>query len=146
MCSAGDRASLVSHTSTQGPRGQLPRLSLLPSPAPHVVLQVELARSFGRGRGGPPPPPRSSRRYDEPPSRGGGYGGGSGGGSSYATAPKSSGYRVIVTGLPKSASWQDLKDHFRRVGEVTFTQARLSRFLVEHALEAVASHLPPGRI
>ena len=34
-----------------------------------------------------------------------------------------------MTGLPKSASWQDLKDHFRRVGEVTFTQARLSRFL-----------------
>ena len=37
-------------------------------------------------------------------------------------APKSSGYRVVVTGLPKSASWQDLKDHFRRAGEVTFTQ------------------------
>ena len=109
-----------------------PRLSVLPSPAPLVLPQVELARSFGRGRGGPPPPPRSSRRYDDPPPRGGGYGG-SGGGSSYATAPKSSGYRVIVTGLPKSASWQDLKDHFRRVGEVTFTQVWLSPLLVEYA-------------
>ncbi|GAB2287308.1 Serine/arginine-rich splicing factor sr30 [Dionaea muscipula] len=31
-------------------------------------------------------------------------------------------YRVLVTGLPSSASWQDLKDHMRRVGDVCFSQ------------------------
>lgn len=31
-------------------------------------------------------------------------------------------YRVIVTGLPPSASWQDLKDHMRRAGDVCFAQ------------------------
>ncbi|KAM7273222.1 hypothetical protein ACFE04_027886 [Oxalis oulophora] len=31
-------------------------------------------------------------------------------------------YRVLVTGLPSSASWQDLKDHMRLAGEVTFSQ------------------------
>ncbi|KAA8543098.1 hypothetical protein F0562_021407 [Nyssa sinensis] len=31
-------------------------------------------------------------------------------------------YRVLVTGLPQSASWQDLKDHMRRAGDVCFSQ------------------------
>ncbi|XP_024952585.2 serine/arginine-rich splicing factor SR30-like isoform X3 [Citrus sinensis] len=31
-------------------------------------------------------------------------------------------YRVLVTGLPSSASWQDLKDHMRRAGDVCFSQ------------------------
>ncbi|KAG2243404.1 hypothetical protein Bca52824_094750 [Brassica carinata] len=31
-------------------------------------------------------------------------------------------YRVIVSGLPSSASWQDLKDHMRKGGEVCFSQ------------------------
>ncbi|GBG73052.1 hypothetical protein CBR_g12769 [Chara braunii] len=31
-------------------------------------------------------------------------------------------YRVMVTGLPSSASWQDLKDHMRRAGDVCFAQ------------------------
>ncbi|KAA8545184.1 hypothetical protein F0562_019927 [Nyssa sinensis] len=31
-------------------------------------------------------------------------------------------YRVLVTGLPTSASWQDLKDHMRRAGDVCFSQ------------------------
>lgn len=30
------------------------------------------------------------------------------------------GTRVFVTGLPVDATWQDLKDHFRRAGEVVF--------------------------
>ncbi len=30
-------------------------------------------------------------------------------------------YRVIVTGLPPSASWQDLKDHMRKAGDVVYT-------------------------
>ncbi|CAH8356031.1 unnamed protein product [Eruca vesicaria subsp. sativa] len=31
-------------------------------------------------------------------------------------------YRVLVTGLPPSASWQDLKDHMRKAGDVTFSE------------------------
>ncbi|GMJ09178.1 Serine/Arginine-Rich Protein Splicing Factor 34 [Hibiscus trionum] len=31
-------------------------------------------------------------------------------------------YRVVITGLPSSASWQDLKDHMRRAGDVCFSQ------------------------
>lgn len=29
-------------------------------------------------------------------------------------------HRVIVTGLPRSASWQDLKDHMRKAGDVIY--------------------------
>jgi hypothetical protein len=29
--------------------------------------------------------------------------------------------QVIVTGLPTSASWQDLKDHMRQAGDVCYT-------------------------
>ncbi|XP_021772862.1 serine/arginine-rich-splicing factor SR34-like isoform X2 [Chenopodium quinoa] len=44
------------------------------------------------------------------------------GGSSYrGGAPKHTDYRVMVTGLPSSASWQDLKDHMRRAGDVCFS-------------------------
>ncbi|GIL95704.1 hypothetical protein Vretimale_1672 [Volvox reticuliferus] len=74
---------------------------------------------------------------------GGGYGGGGGGnygghgggnsyggvsGSARSLGPNPFGpsrrtdFRVIVTGLPISCSWQDLKDHMRRAGEVTFSQ------------------------
>ncbi|KAJ8447820.1 hypothetical protein Cgig2_015183 [Carnegiea gigantea] len=43
-------------------------------------------------------------------------------GSSYRGASsKHTDYRVVVTGLPSSASWQDLKDHMRRAGEVCFS-------------------------
>ncbi|XP_038974753.1 serine/arginine-rich splicing factor SR30-like isoform X1 [Phoenix dactylifera] len=31
-------------------------------------------------------------------------------------------YCVLVTGLPSSASWQDLKDHMRRAGDVCFSE------------------------
>ncbi|XP_018464820.1 serine/arginine-rich splicing factor SR30 isoform X1 [Raphanus sativus] len=31
-------------------------------------------------------------------------------------------YRVLVTGLPSSASWQDLKDHMRKAGDVCFSE------------------------
>ncbi|XP_073221879.1 serine/arginine-rich splicing factor SR34B isoform X2 [Cicer arietinum] len=31
-------------------------------------------------------------------------------------------YRVLVSGLPSSASWQDLKDHMRKAGDVCFSQ------------------------
>lgn len=36
-------------------------------------------------------------------------------------------YRVIVTGLPNSCSWQDLKDHMRKAGDVTFAQVMRDR-------------------
>ncbi|XP_024024320.1 serine/arginine-rich splicing factor SR30 isoform X1 [Morus notabilis] len=46
--------------------------------------------------------------------------------SSYSSSSRGvsrrSDYRVLVTGLPSSASWQDLKDHMRRVGDVCFSQ------------------------
>ncbi|KAL7172136.1 hypothetical protein ACSBR2_031767 [Camellia fascicularis] len=74
-------------------------------------LRVELAHG-GRGH------PSSTDRYSSYSSgRGGRGGGGRGGGVS-----RHSDYRVLVTGLPSSASWQDLKDHMRRAGDVCFSQ------------------------
>jgi len=55
-------------------------------------LRVEISRSGGRGGGG---------------------GGGGRGRERHGGPPGDN--SVIVTGLPKSASWQDLKDHFRKV-------------------------------
>ncbi|XP_028777407.1 serine/arginine-rich splicing factor SR34A-like [Neltuma alba] len=66
-------------------------------------LRVELAHG-GRG------PSSSDRR---------GYGGG--GGSRFGISRHSE-YRVIVRGLPSSASWQDLKDHMRKAGDVCFAE------------------------
>eukprot|EP01018_Ginkgo_biloba_P013173 Gb_21063 [translate_table: standard] len=71
-------------------------------------LRVELAHG-GRGHSS------SADRYSSYSSGGGG--GGRGGGVS-----KRSEFRVIVSGLPSSASWQDLKDHMRRAGDVCFAQ------------------------
>lgn len=62
-------------------------------------LRVELAH----GGGG-----RLSSSIDRHSSRGG--------------LSRRSDYRVYVTGLPSSASWQDLKDHMRRAGDVCFSQ------------------------
>ncbi|XP_010549670.1 PREDICTED: serine/arginine-rich splicing factor SR30 [Tarenaya hassleriana] len=36
--------------------------------------------------------------------------------------PRRSEYRVLVSGLPRSASWQDLKDHMRKAGDVCFSE------------------------
>ncbi|XP_036974914.1 serine/arginine-rich splicing factor 1-like isoform X1 [Acanthopagrus latus] len=60
-------------------------------------LRVEFPRS-GRAGGGASGPPRG--RYG-PPSR-------------------HSEYRVVVSGLPPSGSWQDLKDHMREAGDVCY--------------------------
>ncbi|KAI4349947.1 hypothetical protein L6164_010486 [Bauhinia variegata] len=65
-------------------------------------LRVELAHG-GRGYSS------SVDRYSS-------YSGGSRG------ASRRSDYRVLVTGLPPSASWQDLKDHMRKAGDVCFSQ------------------------
>nr|F4JHI7.1 RecName: Full=Serine/arginine-rich splicing factor SR34B; Short=At-SR34B; Short=At-SRp34B; Short=AtSR34B; AltName: Full=SER/ARG-rich protein 34B [Arabidopsis thaliana] len=51
----------------------------------------------------------------------GGRGGGDGGGRERGPSRRSE-YRVVVSGLPSSASWQDLKDHMRKGGEVCFSQ------------------------
>jgi splicing factor, arginine/serine-rich 1 len=39
---------------------------------------------------------------------------------------RQTGFRLLVSGLPQSASWQDLKDTCRRYGDVTFTQVHLT--------------------
>ncbi|XP_005093924.1 serine/arginine-rich splicing factor 1A isoform X2 [Aplysia californica] len=68
------------------------------------TLRVEFPRgsgAMGGGRGG---------------FRGrGGFGGGRGGPPSRRTQ-----YRVLVSGLPPSGSWQDLKDHMREAGDVCY--------------------------
>uniref|UniRef100_A0A1S4DP31 Serine/arginine-rich splicing factor SR34A n=2 Tax=Nicotiana TaxID=4085 RepID=A0A1S4DP31_TOBAC len=61
---------------------------------------------------------RGSSSYDRYSS----HSSGSRGGSS-----RRSNYRVLVTGLPSSASWQDLKDHMRRAGDVCFSQVYRDR-------------------
>ncbi|KAL1549573.1 Serine/arginine-rich splicing factor sr30, variant 2 [Salvia divinorum] len=48
-------------------------------------------------------------------------------GSSRGGLSKHSDYRVSVTGLPYSASWQDLKDHMRRAGDVCFSEVYRDR-------------------
>ncbi len=35
-----------------------------------------------------------------------------------------SNYRVLVTGLPPTGSWQDLKDHMREAGDVCYADVR----------------------
>ncbi|XP_059930384.1 serine/arginine-rich splicing factor 1A [Gadus macrocephalus] len=56
--------------------------------------------------------------------RGGGGGGGGGGIGAprgrYGPPSRRSEYRVIVSGLPQSGSWQDLKDHMREAGDVCY--------------------------
>ncbi|KAL3521709.1 hypothetical protein ACH5RR_019858 [Cinchona calisaya] len=74
-------------------------------------LRVELAHG-GRG-----PSSSSDRRSGY----GGGSGGSGGGGGRYGISRHSE-FRVIVRGLPSSASWQDLKDHMRQAGEVCFAE------------------------
>jgi len=68
-------------------------------------LRVELAHG-GRGQSS------FNDRNSSYSSAGGGRGG----------VSKRSEFRVIVHGLPSSASWQDLKDHMRKAGDVCFAQ------------------------
>jgi len=65
----------------------------------------------GRGRGGDH---GRDRDFGRDRGRGGGGGGRDG------PASRRSNYRVIVTSLPPSGSWQDLKDHMRVAGDVCF--------------------------
>uniref|UniRef100_A0A7N0T7G5 RRM domain-containing protein n=1 Tax=Kalanchoe fedtschenkoi TaxID=63787 RepID=A0A7N0T7G5_KALFE len=70
-------------------------------------LRVELAHG-GRGSGHSSSSDRHSSHSSGRGSRGG--------------VSRRSEYRVMVTGLPSSASWQDLKDHMRAAGDVCFSQ------------------------
>uniref|UniRef100_A0A914ZZ54 RRM domain-containing protein n=1 Tax=Parascaris univalens TaxID=6257 RepID=A0A914ZZ54_PARUN len=67
-------------------------------------LRVELTRGVGpRGPGGRPlyAAEQMSPRRRAPP-------------------PRRSGYRVVISGLPASGSWQDLKDHMREAGDICY--------------------------
>jgi arginine/serine-rich splicing factor 1/9 len=68
-----------------------------------------------------------------------GAGGGGGRGGPPMDVTRGSGtsqFRLIVSGLPKSASWQDLKDHFKKHCEVTRTDVdRTGKGCVEFRTE-----------
>lgn len=74
-------------------------------------IRVEFPKSRGDNRG-----PRGGNSYGG----GRGYGGGGGGGRNDIRSSKPRGYQLIVTGLPPTGSWQDLKDHFRSMGDIIF--------------------------
>uniref|UniRef100_A0A1J3JYS8 Serine/arginine-rich-splicing factor SR34 n=1 Tax=Noccaea caerulescens TaxID=107243 RepID=A0A1J3JYS8_NOCCA len=76
-------------------------------------LRVELAHGGRRSSNDA----RSSYSGGSRGGRDSGDGGGRGRGPS-----RRSEFRVVVSGLPSSASWQDLKDHMRKGGEVCFSQ------------------------
>ncbi|XP_034828231.1 serine/arginine-rich splicing factor 1B [Maniola hyperantus] len=66
-------------------------------------------------------------RVEFPRGGGGGARGGRSQGDRFGPRPavrgppaRRSEYRVLVTGLPPSGSWQDLKDHMREAGDVCF--------------------------
>jgi len=82
-------------------------------------LRVEFPRGSGpssRGRGSD-----RGRGGFGGGGRGGGRGGMGGGGGDRVGNPRRSDYRCLVSGLPPSGSWQDLKDHMREAGDVCYT-------------------------
>ncbi|KAJ7987168.1 hypothetical protein DPEC_G00335950 [Dallia pectoralis] len=74
-------------------------------------LRVEYPRSSGAKFSGP---------------MGGGERGGGGGGprGKFGPPTRRSEFRVMVTGLPPTGSWQDLKDHMREAGDVCFADVQ----------------------
>lgn len=87
------------------------------------TLRVEFPRGTGPGgRGGG----RGGGGDRGGMSRGGGgggsgFGGGMGGGGGRGGPPsRRSDYRCLVSGLPPTGSWQDLKDHMREAGDVCY--------------------------
>jgi arginine/serine-rich splicing factor 1/9 len=78
------------------------------------TLRVERPRGLGGGRGGGRGSLfRGSYGRDSYSSRG------RGGGSAPPNTRRSE-YRVIVSGLPATGSWQDLKDHMREAGDICY--------------------------
>lgn len=75
-------------------------------------IKVEFPRGSSRG---------TRNSYGGGGGRGGGdrYGGPRGGGfAGRGNRPK--GHQLLVSGLPATGSWQDVKDHFREAGDVIF--------------------------
>jgi len=70
-------------------------------------LRVEFPRGSGPYKGGGG-------------ERGGGFGGRGRGERGRGPPARRSQYRVLITGLPPSGSWQDIKDHMREAGDVCF--------------------------
>jgi RNA recognition motif-containing protein len=50
-----------------------------------------------------------------------------GGGKGRFSPPRNTDYRVVIENLPSGCSWQDLKDHFRTIGDVCFSDVRRGR-------------------
>lgn len=96
-------------------------------------LRVEIAK--GSARGGD----RDRDRYSR---------------SSREFRPRQTGFRVTVKGLPMSASWQDLKDHFRRVVTPSYTNVIRERgqaigvveFETEDDMERAIRHVVIGSV
>lgn len=67
------------------------------------------------------------RRAGDAGFRAGGFGGRDGGfrggfrGRGRGGPPVRSKYRVLISGLPPTGSWQDVKDHMREAGDVTYS-------------------------
>lgn len=87
-------------------------------------IRVEFPRALRGDRDG-----RGGNRYGDRNGSGGGGGGGRGGyGDRRFGGDRRGGganlrrskYRVIISGLPPSGSWQDLKDHLREAGDVCY--------------------------
>jgi len=77
-------------------------------------IKVQFPRNSAAGGG-------SSRGGDRDRDRDGGRGrGGYTRGRGNGAPIRRSDYRVLVSGLPASGSWQDLKDHMREAGEVLY--------------------------
>ena len=75
-------------------------------------------------------------RRERFPMRGSSRGRGGGGGRDKYGPPTRTEYRVIVENLSSRVSWQDLKDHMRQAGEVTYADAnkqRMNEGIVEFA-------------
>lgn len=80
----------------------------------HTPREKERARKDGRGGGGGRGGDRYERRRS-PPRRSGNPPG------------ARTNYRVIVENLSSRTSWQDLKDYFRKAGDITYTSAHKIR-------------------
>jgi len=102
-------------------------------------IQVEYAKQSedrgGRGGGGRDfgrsqysrRDDRDDRGRDRRPSFGRGGGGGYRSAPSKFGAPYNTDYKVLIDNVSTRASWQDIKDHFRPAGEVTFAKCHRER-------------------
>ena len=83
-------------------------------------IKVEFPRSStkgGRGFGGDRGGGDRGGRFG---GGGGGYRGGGGGGGFGGRGNRPKGHQLLVSNLPPTGSWQDVKDHFREAGDVIY--------------------------